>query len=224
MPTDRKIIFGTYDTAATGRLTLTGYKLSPAEYQSNIVEVPGSNAGGLDLSTALTDGEPRYKSRILTATFETSEGTRAERVALLQTMVNWLDGWVAEIQLPDYPGRYIRGRVHVAEEYNDLAHAAVTVTATCEPWLYAMSETVLRFTAAEAAQTIALDNPGRLTVVPLITITGDGASVLLVHGANSWALGPGVYQLPDIILRQGVSTCTISGSGSIEFKYREAVL
>lgn len=218
----RKIIFGTYDTAAQ-LLTLTGWELSAPVYQSNLVEVPGRD-GPLDLSTALTDGEPRYEGRTLTAHFETSEGTRLERKARFDTMVNWLDGWRMDIQLPDDDTHYITGRVSVAVEYNDPAHGAVTVTAVCDPWRYFKEETVVELTAGTEAQTATIVNTGRKSQAPTLTISGDGASVTLVYGAYTWALGAGVYVLPDLILRQGDNALTYSGTGSVELRYREAVL
>ena len=70
----RRIIFNDYDSVVDGRLTLTGWQLSDPVYKANFVSVPGRD-GDLDLTTALTDGEPRYNNRTLTATFESSEGT-----------------------------------------------------------------------------------------------------------------------------------------------------
>lgn len=219
----RKIIFGTYDTAADGLLTLTGWELSAPVYQSNMVEVPGRD-GLLDLSTALTDGEPRYGSRTLTATFETSEGTRLERKARFDTMVNWLDGWRMDIQLPDDDSHYITGRLSIAVEYNDPAHGAVTVTAVCDPWRYLKEEHVVTLAAATEAQTATLVNAGRKSQAPTVTISGNDAAVTLVYGAYTWALGAGVYVLPDLILRQGSNALTYSGTGTVEVRYREAVL
>lgn len=219
----RKIVFGTYDTHLNGPWTLSSWSLSAAEYQSNLVDVPGRN-GPLDLSTALTDGEPRYKSRTLTAKLERSDGTRMEREAAIDTMVNWLDGWRMDIKLPDDEAHYITGRVHVVREYNDPAHAAVTVTAVCDPWRYNHHETVLQLTAGTEAVTARLTNSGRRSVVPTVQITGDGADVLLVFGPNSWALGPGTYQLPDLVVSQGGADIEYSGTGELSFTYREAVL
>lgn len=220
--TKRKIVFGTYDTAADGLLTLTGWELSAPEYQSNMVEVPGRD-GSLDLSTALTDGEPRYKSRTLTATFETSEGTREARQTRLDTMVNWLDGWRMDIYLPDDDTHYITGRVHVAVEYNDLAHGGVTVTAVCDPWRYAKNETVVTLTAGTEAQTTSLVNSGRRSQAPKLTVDSK-SQVTLVQGSYTWTLSSGVYILPDFILRQGSNSLTYSGEGTVEIRYREAAL
>lgn len=219
----RKIIFGSYDTHLNGPWTLTGWTLTPAEHRQQFVEVPGRD-GELDLSTALTDGAPRYGNRTLTATFERSDGTRLEREAAINTMVNWLDGWRMDIRLPDDELHYLTGRVHVAKNYNDPAHAAVTVTAVCDPWRYNNYETVLSMTASATPVATRLTNEGRRTVVPTLNITGEGASVSLVYGAYSWVLGPGVYQLPDLIVPQGGIAITYSGTGNLSFTYREAVL
>jgi hypothetical protein len=139
-------------------------------------------------------------------------------------MINWLDGWRMDIRIPDDEGHYLTGRVHVEKLYNDPAHAAVTVTAIVDPWRYNNYETVARFTAGTDATEARLNNSGRRTVVPLLTISGDSAQVLLVYGANSWALGAGTYQLPDLTVPQGGIAFTYSGVGEISFTYREAVL
>lgn len=219
----RKIVFGSYDTDRDGPWTLSALELSAPEYRSQFVEVPGRD-GDLDLSAALTDGAPRYGSRTLTVTLERSDGTRASREAAIHTMVNWLDGWRAEIHLPDDAGHYLQGRVQVVREYNDSAHAAVTVTAICDPWRYANNETVLRFTVGETAEQARLINNGRRSVVPVLEITGEAASVHLVYGAYAWTLGAGTYQLPDLEVPQGGITVTYSGMGGLVFTYREAVL
>lgn len=219
----RKMIFGTYDTALHGLWTLTEWELTDPEYKQNFMEIPGRD-GPLDLSAALTDGEPKYGSRTLTAIFESSEGDRLTRKSRIDTMVNWLSGWRMNIELPDDSEHYITGRLHVQRLYNDMAHASVQVTAICDPWRYNKSETVVTLTAAADAQTAVLVNSGRRTVVPLLEITGTDAEVLLVFGGSSWALGVGTYQLPDLELKQGSADITYSGTGDLKLTYREAVL
>ena len=216
----RGFIIGTYNTAEQ-LWTLASWSLSAPEYQENFLDVPGRD-GALDLSAALTNGAPTYHSRTLTVKLECSEGSRLDRAGMINTMVNWLDGWRQDIVLPDDPGHYITGRVSVAKEYNDNAHAAVTVTAICDPWRYAKEETVLELTATEETQTAQLANAGRRTAVPLLTITG--GTILLAYGAYSWSLGAGTYQLPDLTLPQGGGALTYSGTGSLRISYREAVL
>lgn len=219
----RKLLLGTYDTAEQ-LWTLAAWSFSDPVQERTWVSVPGRRKGPIDASTVLTDGDPVYGSRTLTATLECSEGTRLEREARIEQMVNWLDGWWADIILPDdiESRRYIRGTVSVKRVYNNLAHAQVQVTAICEPWKYAAAETSATFTAGTAEKTAALANSGRLTVVPLLVIA-DG-DVLLKYGAHSWALGAGSYALPDLVLKPGGATITYSGTGTLTFTYREAVL
>ena len=76
--------------------------------------------------------------------------------------------------------------------------------------------------ATEAEQTVALINNGRLPVAPTITVA-DG-TVNLYFGESSWALGAGVYVLPDIYLRGGSYPLRYSGTGTVLLTYREAVL
>lgn len=221
MRTPREVIFGTYYSHANGRWTLTSLELGDAVYKQNFIEVPG-RAAPLDLSTALTDGEPTYNSRTLKATFENSEGSRLNREALISQMVNALDGYRVDIVLPDDPEHYLSGRLQVTRLYNDEAHASVRVSAVCDPWRYAKTETVVTLQATAAEQTVALSNRGRLGVVPLLVITeGD---LLLTFGTASWALGPGSYALPDIYLTYGEHPVTFSGTAAFTFTYREAIL
>ena len=218
----RGLILGGYNTALEG-WTLTGWKLTPAEQKTNFLEKQAGD-GSWDLSTALTDGIPRYKTRTLTATFECSEGSRQTREDEIRNMVNTLDGMRESIKLPDDETHYIVGRIHVAREYNDLAHAAVTVTAICEPWKYSNTETSVAITATDAKQTVRLVNKGRRAVVPTLTVPGTGASVLIEYGTASIALGPGTYQWPSLLLTNGVHDIKVSGTGSLIVAFREAVL
>ena len=217
----RYIIFGDYNTAVQG-WTLTSWALGNAPQVTNWVDVPGRIKGPLNLSTALTDGEPRYGSRPLTVTLESSEGTRLEREARINDMTNWLDGWTLDIVLPDDPGHYLRGVLSVAKSYNDPAHCAVQITGICEPWRYDVEETVINLTPSDEAQTATLVNLGRMAVVPLLTVA-DG-TVNLTFGTSSWALSAGTYALPDMYLTPGEHQLVYSGSGSLSLKWRGAVL
>lgn len=218
----RKLLLGTYNTAADGLWTLCALAFPEPAYQAKFLEVPGGMP--LDISTVLTDGEPSYGSRTLTAKLESSEGTRMEREARIREMVNALDGRRMNIVLPDYPQYYATGRVQVKREYNDPAHASVTVTAICDPWLYSKAERVYTLKAATGKQVVVLTNSGRRRAIPELTVTGTGADVLLEFGTMSVALSAGTTILPDLSLLQGDTLLTYSGTGTLQIKYREAVL
>lgn len=218
----RKITLGDYDTAVH-LWTLVKLDLTDPEQVTNYVSVPGRRSGPLDLSTVLTDGDPVYGSRTLTARLETSEGDRVERESRIRELVNALDGSVQRITLPDDPLRFLVGRVHVSRVYNDMAHAAVQLTAICEPWRYATADTVLTFPASGATRSVWLPNAGRLSAIPEIRVTG--GNVTLTVDGTSRTLTPGVYSFPDLMLRPlGGYGFSYSGSGAITATYREAIL
>lgn len=220
----RGLHIGNYDTSQ--RWTLASWELSRATQFTRYVNVPGRRRGLLDLSGALTDGDPVYEQRELTAVLECSEGTRLERKQWVDDMINELDGLQWNIVLPDDPHHYVVGRVGVTLLYNDTAHASVQVDAICEPWRYNLAETVVVLKATETAQTARLTNRGRLALVPTVTVTGEGADVLLDLGSVSYALSAGAYDhdLPALFLKRGDTLLTYSGSGTIYITYREAVL
>lgn len=219
----RGFLFGDYDTAAYG-WTLTGWEFPEPEPQTNYVTVPGRAAGPLDYSTSLTGGDPRYGGRELTALFELSEGTRLERDEVISAMVNELHGARLEIVFPDDLTRYAVGRLSVNTSYSDMAHAEVSVEATCEPWRYSKQETQVIVEAMADKQTTVLSNAGRRIIVPDITVSGAGARVSLTCGDHSWTLTKGDYRLADLELRRGNTILAYSGSGTVTIKYREAIL
>lgn len=221
----RTIQLGDYDTAAHGLWTLAAWSFPEPAIVSNLVQVPGRAKGPLDLSTTLTDGEPTYGARELSVTLESSEGTRLSRDAIIADMVARLHGRRMDIVLPDHPDHYVTGRLMVQTLYSDLAHASVQVTGTCEPWLYAKEETVVILQAATAQQAVTLRNSGGLSVVPIIEITAEsGSSVILGYGSTTLALSPGTYAWPELLLTPGDHELTYSGSGTVTITYREAVL
>jgi hypothetical protein len=215
----RQLILNDYKTADKG-FTLASLKITKASQVQTFVSVPGRFAP-LDLSTTLTDGEPYYGSSKLSAVLESSEGTREERQARIEEMVNTLDGYLVQIIHPDHPDRYMVGRVQFAPDYNNLVHARVSLSATCEAWAYNSEETVVTQALAASARTINLQNPGRLSVVPTISVS-DNAT--LVYKDKTWTLGAGTHQLPDLYLTPGTHAVTCSGTGTVSFTYREGVL
>lgn len=221
----RKILIGTYDTALEGLWTLTSWNFSKAVANEEYANVPGHN-GPLDLSTVLTDGEPYYGSREFEATLESSEGSRLEREERINHMINQLDGWRFNIILPDDSLHYINGRVRVEKLFNNLAHASVRISATCDPWRYNNAPTVVGLTASSTEQTVSLINNGRLSVVPTIKVTGGDANLKFTANGESrtWTLGTGEYILADIYLKTGAAPLTYSGNATITLTYREAVL
>lgn len=221
----RKLIIGAYDTALEGLWTLSSWTFGAAVVQENYVSVPG-HSGYLDLSTALTDGEPYYGSREFEAVLESSEGTRMERETRINNMINKLDGWRVNITLPDDPDHYISGRVRVERLYNNPVHASVKITATCDPWRYNNHETVVGLIPTSTEQSTALINNGRLSVVPIIKVLSGAVTLKFSKDTETKTrtLTMGEYIDEDLYIKTGAIALTYSGSGEVTLTYREAVL
>ena len=225
----RTALLGNYDTASNG-WTLTGCFLSDPEQKTQYIEKSGGD-GSWDLSTVLTDGIPRYKDRDLTITLECSEGTRESREEIIRDMVNTLDGLEWHIVLPDRTEHYLVGRLHVAVNYSDLAHAMVTVTGVVEPWFYAAQETVVvlnePITVSTDAATFTVWNRGRKAVTPRLDVKGTAS---LNFNGNKTNLTTGSYVWPALQLLPGENTLMYTGSSTsnpgetLTLTYREAVL
>jgi hypothetical protein len=216
----RKIIFDTYDTAADGLWTLASCVLGDAEPVTTLLDIPGRLDGPLDASEALT-GDIQYGPRPLEVTLESSEGTRLERKARIDYMVNLLHGRRVPVWLPDDPGHYVIGRLSVRPQYNDLAHAAVQVSATCEPWRYATEETEVTVEVGGSHKDITLTNDRR-KVYPTATVVGE--IEVTDEKGHSFALGEGTHLLTGLPLGLGNHVVTVFGMGSVTFTYRRAVL
>lgn len=231
--------FGDYDTAAVygeespedpnyAAWTLTSWELSEPELVENYINVPGRLDGPLDASTTLTNGDPSYGHRKLTATFEMSDFDRAEREIMISDMRNLLDGRRHDIEIPDYPYHYLTGRVRVEKLYNDLAHASVRVTAVCNPWLYSKTENKSDLIVTSKKQVELIRNGGSRLVVPTITISGGPVTIEFIGPSYTSvyeSLSEGSYQMPDIYLGpMGEGSIHYSGSGILLIRYREAML
>ena len=226
----RSVTFGEYKTADYG-WTLGPWKLTDPEQKTNYVERTGGD-GSWDLSTVMTGGIPRYKNRTLTVPLELSEGTREDREEIINEMVKQLDGLEHRIVMPDRPDYYLVGRVHVAVEYSDLAHAKVVITCVVEPWFYKARETIVVLNEPIAvstdAATFTLWNNGRKVVTPVLDVKGTAS---LTFNGNRTSLTDGTgYVWPALQLAPGANTLVYTGSSTstpgetLTLTYREAVL
>ena len=221
----RSIKIGDYDTAAYG-WTLTGWTLTDPEQKTHYTEKSGGD-GSWDLSTALTDGVPKYKDRELVATFECSEGSREDRQRLISHMVNLLDGYRWDIVLPDHPDHFLSGRVRVEVVRNSLGYAEVAVSAICGPWLYSIRETRLEIpTDGERPLYLNLRNNGRRIILPTISCADSFILVFDPDGKKIYlAKVAGVYTPLGYELQPGDNTLVVaSNHAPLIITYREAVL
>ena len=218
---NRYFILDKFNTWYDWRLILTAKDITPPEPKTNLVDIDGMS-GSLDLSESLT-GETTYKDRTISATFWTDTGTRDDRNRLLREITTAIHGKKIKIIEPDDPTHYFYGRVKIKSQKNNLAYAEFTIEAVCDPWRYAIEETVRRIDVENMSGIdIVIHNNGVKALNPIITI--DGQINIVFNGKYIDSVTPGTYIIPDIKLRQGVNIIRFAGLGSVSFSYREADL
>lgn len=216
---ERFFLLDKFNTWYDWRSYLTAKDVTPPEPKTNYVELDGMS-GTLDLSESLT-GEITYKDRTVTATFWTCEGSYKERERLLQRVVASLHGKKIKIVEPDDPDHYFYGRVKVKSRKNILAYAEYSIEAICEPWRYALEDTVRTVEVSSNTASVVIRNNGVKTICPDITVTG---SVEISYNGGSTTLTDGSYKITDIRLSQGSNIVRVYGTGTVTFTYREADL
>ena len=214
----RAFYFDKWNTWHDWRCTLTAKDLTPPEPKTNYVEIEGGH-GSLDLTEALT-GEPVYDSRKASAAFMCSEGTHREREALLRRITAAIHGRRLPVIDPDDPEHYLLGRVTIKKAVNSMAYLSFETEATCDPWRYAVEETVRRDPVNSTVSAV-LNNDGDLTVCPTLVVEG---TVDIAYEDKIVRKTSGTYKVADLRLRHGVNVLTLAGLGSVTFLYREAVL
>lgn len=218
----RKLLLNDYNTATDGLWTLSSCVLTKGEQVQAFLEVPGRYTP-LDLTDYTTEGQPYYGNASLEVVLESSEGDRAARQARIAELVNTFDGKSITIVHPDHPNHYLIGRVQIRPQYNDMAHAAVQLSAICDPWLYKKEKTVKAVTASSTEKAADIINSGRLAMVPDVSVTSSG-TFTLKYGQYTWNLSSGDHILPDLYLTPGTHRVTYKGTGTLTISYREAVL
>lgn len=215
----RGVQFGEYHTADDWNLILNAKKINNPTPKTVKVSVDGRD-GDLNLSRALT-GEMKYNNRDASFTFLITEGKHDEREELINEIINLIHGQELQIIDPDDPDHYLIGECSISDVINNKAYGSFKVSANCEPYRYSITEINRLITVTTTKTSIVLSNTGRRTVTPTITVNG---SVDLVIGSSNVSLSTGTYKLPALALKTGANIVTVSGSGTVTFKYREAVL
>lgn len=217
----RGIKFDSKHSGTDWGLLLTACNKGAPEPKTNYVSVEGRD-GDLDLTEALT-GEVRYNNRTDEYGFNFLDGPRDERQALMDEIYAFLHGQKRQIILPDWPDYYSVGRLTVTEFHNYLGYGEMTVEANCEPWLYKTVETEKSLTVSGTDQQLVCENKGVKTVIPTITVA-EGGSVEITLDDYTTTLSTGTYKLLEVAFPSGSHTLTIGGTGTVTFKWREAIL
>lgn len=212
------ITFGTYHSYDDFNLLLTSKEVAAPKVKTIEIDVPGAD-GALDLTEFF--GEPKYENVTHKFKFSTIV-PQSEFLTLFSTIKNAIHGKKLRIVLDDDPGFFYIGRCYVSSFTNDKNIGRISVECDCEPWKYKAAKTVVT-QAVSGESTISLPNL-RKRVVPEVVIEADSAMHIVYNTYNVWDLGGGSYTLPELELKAGENSVSVTGTGNITFSYQEAAL
>jgi len=187
--------------------------------QSNTITVPGRNSP-IRFTEAL--GRVAYQPRSFDMTFSML-GDRADFDRLVSTVVNQFAGQLCRVTLTEDPTLYALGTIEAEPAYDPLTGKG-TLVLSCtdgDAFLYYVEETVEEISGSG---TITLNNDF-MPVVPVITTTAETTLRWSVDGETFHkTLSAGTWEIPELELRYGVNTVSVTGEGTTTFTYRQGRL
>ena len=186
--------------------------ISVPEPNLTYLEVPGRN-GRLDLSEALT-GDVTYANRTITLQLAGSVSLESWYQKCLH-IFNDYHGLAVDVTFDDDPNHYYHGRATVSDPQRVRNGGQFVFSVEADPFRYETEIT-----------TVAVSGSGKVTnarmpVCPKITAS---AACNLVVGTVTYALVKGEQTIPALILPEGETSLTVSGSAVVTFAFRKGVL
>ena len=187
--------------------------------QSNTIVVPGRNSP-IRFTEAL--GRVAYQPRSFDMTFSML-GDRAEFDRLVSAVVNQLAGQLCQVILTDEPALYAVGTIEAEPSY-DAKTGKGTLALSCtdgDAFLYHVVETTVTVTGDGIA---TLEND-YMPVVPTVTVTEETTLRWTIDGESIHkTISVGTWEIPELELRHGENTISVTSEGSTTFTYREGRL
>ena len=187
--------------------------------QSNTITVPGRNSP-IRFTEAL--GRVAYQPRSFDMTFSML-GDRADFDRLVSTVVNQFAGQLCRVTLTEDPTLYALGSFEADPSYDPLTGKGQLVLSCTDgdSFLYHTEETTITVTGG---WTVVLAND-YMPVVPVITVTVETTLRWSVDGESfQKTINAGTWEIPELELRHGNNTVSITSEGVVVFVYREGRL
>lgn len=187
--------------------------------QTNTIVVPGRDSP-IRYTEAL--GRVSYQPRSFEIVLSML-GTRTRFNAMVSTVANQYAGRLTKVTCSEETGLYAIGTLEMAPAYDPLTGKG-QLTISCsdgDAYRYHVEETVVTVTGGG---TVYLDND-YMPVVPVITATAETALGWQV-GTDTFqkTVSSGTWEFPEMELQAGRNTISVTGSGTVTFRYREGCL
>lgn len=212
------VTFDAYHSYDDFSLIMSSKEIAAPKTKTVKIDVPGAD-GSIDLTDYF--GEPKYEDCTHKFQFSTIV-PQSEFLTRFSTIKNAIHGKKLRIVLDDDPGFFYIGRCYVSSFTNEKNIGKISVECDCEPWKYKAAKTVVT-QAVNGETTVTLTNI-RKRVVPEVLIEADSPLHIVYNTYNVWDLGGGSYTLPELELKAGENSVSVTGTGNITFSYQEAAL
>ena len=197
-------------------IVLTKAEIPLPTPKTSTVDIKGAD-GVLDLSEVLT-GDILYNNRPIKLTFEMMDDT--DYWDLMTKISNYLHGQKIKFTLNNDEDYYYIGRATINQWECVKRKGKIVIQVDCEPYKYAVIETVRTVNVINQTKTVILSN-SRKRVCPTLTVTG--TITLTINGVD-YNLAEGKQQLINFRLVEGNNTIKVSGNGTLTISYRQGAL
>ena len=197
-------------------IVLTKAEIPLPTPKTSTVDIKGAD-GVLDLTEALT-GDVQYSNRQIKLTFEMMDDT--DYYDLISEIGNYLHGQKITFNLSNDEDYYYIGRASISDWECVKRKGKIVIQVDCEPYKYAVIETVRTVNVTNQTKTVTLSN-SRKRVCPTLTVTG--TITLTINGVN-YELSEGKQQLINFKLVEGNNSIQVSGNGTLTISYRQGAL
>lgn len=197
-------------------IVLTKAEIPLPTAKTSTVNIKGSD-GVLDLSEVLT-GDILYNNRTIKLTFEMMDDT--DYYNLISEISNYLHGKRITVNLTNDEDYYYVGRASINSWECVKRKGKIVVTVDCDPYKYAVVETMRTITVSGQTKTVTLPN-SRKRVCPNLNVSG---TVVLIIDNVAYELSEGEQQLTNFKLVEGNNTIKITGNGTVVITYRQGAL
>lgn len=163
-----------------------------------------------------------YQPRSFDMTFSML-GDRADFDILVSMVVNQFAGKLCRVTLTEDPALYAVGTLEAAPSYDPLTGKG-TLELSCtdgDAFLYHTEESVVSI-SGDGTVTLANDY---MPVVPVITVTSETTLRWAIDGESfQKTISAGTWEIPELELRHGDNTVSVTSEGTLTFVYREGRL
>lgn len=200
------------------KLILAPFTPTPAEPQTNFLEVPGRD-GYLDLTEA--NGEVKFKSREFVFRFTVVPDDTRTFDCITSEVSKALNGLRCNIRIERDSSYYWQGRCSVSEYAQDRNIGQIEVRATVDPYKLRDYPRTERFSLSANPTRRNIWVEGRMPVVPVFE-SSNGATI--EFDGVAYTIGAGTHKIPAIRLKEGTNLIEVSGDGSLTMTYQEGEL